>query len=76
MKTQVLAVKGSLFINEAVYFVEKQVLRLQMGKFFYYYYGVTQQKVNRFKNAHSKGKYFCTYIKGQYEMAKRKLNNK
>lgn len=57
----------SSFINGIVYKEEAQVLRLQMGKYFYYYYGVTKQKVSRFKKAASKGSYFSKYIKGKYE---------
>jgi hypothetical protein len=65
----------SSFIKSATYNEAKQVLRLEMGNNWYYYYGVTMQKVNRFKKAASKGQYFCKYIKGQYEMAKRKTTH-
>jgi len=63
----------SSFIVGAVYNEEKQCLRLQIHSTYYYYYGITRQKVARFKNAESKGKYFIAYIKGQYDMVKRKM---
>ena len=63
----------SSFIMGAAYNEEKQCLRLEIHSTYYYYYGVTRQKVSRFKKAHSKGKYFISYIKGQYEVIKRKM---
>lgn len=63
----------SSFIKSAVYNEAKGFLRLEMGNFWYYYYGITKQKVARFKKAVSKGTYFCKFIKGQYEMAKRRI---
>lgn len=63
----------SSFIKSAVYNMEKEVLRLEMGNHWYYYYGITQQKLARFKKAHSKGQYFINYIKGKYETSKRKV---
>ena len=62
----------SSFIKSAVYNETKQSLRIEIGDSWYYYYGVTKQKISRFKKSASKGKYFCTYIKGQYRMIKRK----
>ena len=62
----------SSFIDGAVYDASKQCLRLEIHSTYYYYYGVTKQKVARFKHAQSKGKYFIQYIKGQYESLKRK----
>lgn len=63
----------SSFIVEALYNETKQVLRLQIKSTWYYYYGITPQKVARFKKAKSKGRYFIQYIKGKYEMAKRSI---
>lgn len=63
----------SSFIKSAAYNPDKQSLRLEIGNHWYYYYGVTKQKIARFKKAASKGSYFCQYIKGQYEMTKRKI---
>lgn len=64
------------FIDSAVYNEEKQSLRIEIKGFWYYYYGVTIQKMYRFRKAHSKGQYFCQHIKGKYEMAKRSIRNK
>lgn len=61
----------SSFIRAARYNENTRVLRITIGNCWYYYYGVTMQKVTRFKNAASKGKYFCQYIKGQYKTSKR-----
>ena len=63
----------SSFIKSAVYNEAKQSLRIEIGNSWYYYYGVTKQKVTRFKKATSKGKYFCQYIKGQYRTIKRAI---
>lgn len=63
----------SSFIKSAEYSENNQRLRLEIGEHWYYYYGVTKQKINRFKKATSKGKYFCTYIKGKYKVLKRKI---
>lgn len=63
----------SSFIKSAEYSEDNQRLRLEIGNFWYYYYGVTKQKVNRFKKAKSKGGYFCKYIKGNYKTTKRKV---
>lgn len=63
----------SSFIKSAAYNPDKQSLRLEIGNH-WYYYGITQQKVSRFKKAASKGSYFCKYIKGQYKSMKRKIN--
>lgn len=65
----------SSFIKSAVYNETKQSLRLEIGNFWYYYYGVTLQKVYRFRKAHSKGKYFIDHIKGQYRSTKRIITN-
>lgn len=65
----------SSFIVSAAYNEERQWLRIQIGNRFYYYHGVTMQKVARFKKAASKGSYFCNYIKGKYQMTTRKMNN-
>lgn len=62
----------SSFIKSAVYNEDRQSLRIEIGEFWYYFYGVTKQKVSRFKKASSKGQYFCKYIKGQYKSLKRK----
>lgn len=62
----------SSFIMSAAYNEDKQCLRLEIHSTYYYYYGVTRQKVSRFKKAESKGKYFIRFIKGQYEVLKRK----
>lgn len=64
----------SSFIKSAEYNEALQRLRIEIGNHWYYYYGVTKQKINRFKKAKSKGKYFCTYIKGQYKTVKRRIN--
>lgn len=63
----------SSFIKSAKYDKEKESLRLEIGNTWYYYYGITQQKIARFKKAQSKGKYFINYIKGKYETSKRKV---
>lgn len=63
----------SSFIMRAAYNEEKQCLRLEIHSTYYYYYGVTKQKVARFKKAESKGKYFIRFIKGQYKVLKRKV---
>ena len=62
----------SSFIMSAAYNEDKQCLRLEIHSTYYYYYGVTRQKVSRFKKAESKGKYFIRFIKGQYDVLKRK----
>ena len=61
----------SSFIKSARYNEVKQMLRIEMGNSFYYYYGITKQKVSRFKKATSKGKYYCKHIKGQFKMIRR-----
>lgn len=71
MKAMTISVHSS-FIKSAVYNEDRQSLRLEIGNFWYYFYGVTKQKVNRFNKATSKGQYFCKYIKGNYETLKRK----
>lgn len=63
----------SSFIDSAVYNEDKQFLRIEIKGFWYYYYGITKQKISRFKKAASKGQYFCNYIKGQYKTIKRKV---
>ena len=63
----------SSFIKAAMYNSEKEFLRLEIGDHWYYYYGVTKQKVARFRKATSKGRYFVNYIKGQYKSVKRKI---
>lgn len=63
----------SSFIKAAMYNEEKQMLRIEIGNYWYYYYGITRQKISRFKKAHSKGQYFCKFIKGHYESLKRKI---
>ena len=63
----------SSFIKSAAYNEAKQSLRIEIGNTWYYYYGVTKQKINRFKKAASKGQYFCKYIKGQYKTLKRAI---
>ena len=64
----------SSFIKSAAYNEDKGFLRLEIGNAWYYFYGITKQKVARFKKATSKGKYFIKHIKGQYRMAKRNIN--
>ena len=64
----------SSFIKSAAYNEDKGFLRLEIGNAWYYFYGITKQKVARFKKAASKGKYFIKHIKGQYRMAKRNIN--
>lgn len=63
----------SSFIKSVVYNEAKQSLRIEIGNTKYYYYGITKQKISRFKKAASKGQYFCKYIKGQYKTIKRTL---
>lgn len=63
----------SSFIKSAVYNEAKQSLRIEIGNTWYYYYGITKQKISRFKKAISKGRYFCKYIKGQYKTIKRTI---
>lgn len=63
----------SSFIKGAAYYPDKEMLRLEMGQSWYYHYGITKQKFYRFRKAASRGKYFCTYIKGKYETCKRKV---
>lgn len=63
----------SSFIMSAAYNESKQCLRLEIHSTYYYYYGITKQKVSRFKKAASKGRYFIRFIKGQYEVLKRKI---
>ena len=65
----------SSFIAEARYTEENQTLRLQIHGYWYYYIGVTKQKVGRFKNASSRGTYFAKYIKGQYKVIRRRVRN-
>lgn len=74
MKAIEIEVQSS-FIKSAMYNEEKQSLRIGIGDFWYYYYGVTRQKMCRFRKAASKGKYFCSFIKGQYKVVKRKVKN-
>lgn len=74
MKAIEIEVQSS-FIKSAMYNEEKQSLRIGIGDFWYYYYGVTKQKMYRFRKAASKGKYFCSSIKGQYRVVKRKVRN-
>lgn len=63
----------SSFIVSAAYDEGKELLRLEMGDSWYYYYGITKLKMARFKKAISKGTYFCKYIKGKYKVIKRKI---
>ena len=71
MATLTISVHSS-FIKSAVYNEDKQSLRIEIGNTWYYFYGVTKQKVARFRKAASKGQYFCKYIKGKYETMKRR----
>lgn len=64
----------SSFIKTAKYNTEKEILRLEMGSYFYFFHNVTKQKVARFKKAKSKGTYFCNYIKGLYEVTRRRVS--
>lgn len=61
----------SSFIKSAEYNEELQRLRIEIGNYWYYYYGITRQKINRFKKSASKGSYFCKYIKGKYKVKRR-----
>lgn len=70
MATITISVHSS-FIKSAMYNEDKQSLRIEIGNSWYYYYGVTKQKVSRFKKAASKGQYFCNCIKGRYRTIKR-----
>lgn len=72
MSEMVISVHSS-FIKSAVYNEANQSLRIEIGNSWYYYYGVTKQKINRFKKAASKGRYFCNYIKGRYKTIKRTI---
>lgn len=72
MATMNISVHSS-FIKSAVYNEDKQSLRIEIGDSWYYYYGITMQKVARFKKATSKGQYFCKFIKGKYNVLKRKV---
>ena len=69
---EVINVRSS-FIGGLQYNEESQRLRVEIGNTWYYYYGVTKQKVARLKKATSKGSYFCKYIKGQYKTIKRRI---
>lgn len=69
---QIISIESS-FIKSAVYNDKKQSLRLEIGENWYYYLGVTRQKVSRFKNAVSKGTYFSRFIKNRYECFRRKI---
>ena len=62
----------SSFIKSASYNETKQSLRLEIGDYFYYYIGITKQKLARFRNASSRGKYYVQNIKGQYKVIRRK----
>lgn len=66
----------SSFIKSAVYDETKKRLRIEIGNTWYYYYGVTKWTISRFKSASSKGRFFCSRIKGQYRMMKRIINQK
>lgn len=72
MSSMVISVHSS-FIKSAVYNEVKQSLRIEIGNSWYYYYGITKQKISRFKKSASKGQYFCKYIKGKYKVIKRRL---
>lgn len=72
MSAMIISVQSS-FIESAMYNDEKQSLRLEINGTWYYYYGITKQKMYRFRNASSKGKYFCKFIKGRYECMKRRV---
>lgn len=63
----------SSFIKSAVYNEAKQSLRIEIGNTWYYYYGITRQKISRLKKSASKGQYFCKYIKGKYKSIKRQV---
>lgn len=58
MSSMVISVHSS-FIKSAVYNEDKQSLRIEIGNSWYYYYGVTKQKINRFKKAASKGQCYA-----------------
>lgn len=66
----------SSFIKSAVYNEDKKRLRIEISNTWYYYYGVTKWTIFRFKLASSKGRFFCSHIKGQYRMMKRIINQK
>ena len=69
---ETIIVKSS-FIKGMQYDRDAERLRVEIGDTWYYYYGVTKQKVARLKKAASKGSYFCRYIKGKYKTIKRKI---
>lgn len=69
---ETILVKSS-FIKSMQYDRDAERLRVEIGDTWYYYYGVTKQKVARLKKAASKGRYFCQYIKGKYKTAKRRI---
>lgn len=61
----------SSFLGEQVTYLKKTLrLGVTIGLHTYYYYGVTRNKLTRFLNAESKGRYFDRYIKGQYKLRK------
>lgn len=62
----------SSFIREATYCKDRQRLSIRIGDYVYSYYGVTLQKVSRFKKATSKGSYYSRKIKGMYKVIRRK----
>ena len=64
----------SSFIKSAAYNDRSRSLRLAIGDFYYYYRGVTPQKISRFRNAQSKGRYYVYHIKGQYPMSRRRMS--
>lgn len=66
----------SSFIKAASYNEGKQRLRLEIGNHWYYYYGVTIQRIYRFRKAVSKGTYYCKFIKGKYKTLKRRVHEK
>ena len=63
----------SSFIDAIQYSANAQRLKVVIGSTAYFYYGITKQKIARLKKAASKGGYFCKYIKGKYQMIRRKI---
>jgi hypothetical protein len=63
---------NSSFITDIRFEAETNKLRITINGMFYYYEGITRQKVSRLKKAVSMGRYFSKYIKGKYPVTKRK----
>ena len=71
MTAEVYSIKSSFIGNEVTYLPTTKRLCIIIGNHKYFYYGVSRIRLNKFLKAHSKGSYFCNYIKGNYESSKR-----